>query len=253
MNRAYKAFTATYKLVYPQGVKETECAACRTLPHRLSADSTVEDIVRQLNALHAQSKASPTSAAPAHRGWGLLRSKQASDPRSASSLDLPVIAKQKSSSSFSSLRRGNSGSSKTAPATPISVTPTEEKTHEELTAMIDEKLQLSELQPSWQGDALGELVIGGSAFGHGLFELVFALLPWVSRSSTSANSAERRPKLRKTASWFGYSTGNRSTALKLLSVAAMGSDVHACAALSHKVPQSSPPGSSFASLCLLTY
>ena len=91
-----------------------------------------------------------------------------------------------------------------------------------MASMVDERLSLSHVRPNWVNDAVAQLVVGGSAFGHGLFELVFALLP---------------PKLRKLTSFFGYSYGNRSVALKLLSVSAMGTDVHA----------------SFASLVLLTY
>jgi hypothetical protein len=56
-------------------------------------------------------------------------------------------------------------------------------------------------------------IVSGGAFGHGLFELVFALMP---------------PKARKMFSWLGYGAGDRKRALKLLElIAATGTDIHA--------------------------
>lgn len=135
--------------------------------------STVEDIINGLNALHRQSQLMPPPSAT-HRSWGsLLKGK--SDPKSSSHLDLSsTLNKKKSSSSLERVI------SKTAPTTPQSTTPTEEKHAEEaeLTAQVAEKLKLVErVRPSWEGDEIAQLVVGGSAFGHGLFELVFALLP----------------------------------------------------------------------------
>lgn len=87
----------------------------------------------------------------------------------------------------------------------------------------------SAVRPLWADDKLATFVISGTAFGNGLFQLIFSMLP---------------TKLRKLIGWLGFGSaaasgeGDRASALALLSLSAETSDdVHA----------------SFSALVLVTY
>ena len=65
---------------------------------------------------------------------------------------------------------------------------------------IDDGADSGIYKAEWAASPVVSFIIGGGAFGHGLFELIFALLP---------------PKGRKLFSWLGYGAGNRKKALKV--------------------------------------
>lgn len=208
INRAYKMFGNIYKIVFPVPVAESDSLAT---------------IFTTLNATYAANLRKATlnpSEKPVSSflGWG--SSKKRSDLSnlrpSSSTTALPSIEKLNLSVPEPS---GSVPSSR--PASRSSSVEPEPGTRAKTSTLISEDGKPVPT-PLWEGDGLSTLVISGASFGTGLFALIFSILP---------------PKLRKLISWIGFSNSNRAVALKLLTVASGGDDVHAY----------------FASLALLTF
>ena len=220
LNRSYKLYSAAAKAILPE-VRE---------------DDTVDTIIGRLNAMAIEAALKPAQhSEPAPSKWGISRLFGSAEVARSHSVD-PSSASVKSLSIASPLpkKRGAHSllaSSNVAASAPV--TPNRSESPEPLAKGIGGPATpvvstSSTSDPSWRDDDLAQLAIGGSAFGHGLFELVFAMMP---------------PKLRKVTSWFGCtcgvlalptyadSSGNRKTGLKLLAVAAAGTDLHACVGL----------------------
>ncbi|GAA98672.1 uncharacterized protein L969DRAFT_50616 [Mixia osmundae IAM 14324] len=184
LQRCHSLFEKSFKQIYPDTVTDKDSAA--------TINRVLED--KYATAADARAKGAPTMSRQSS-SWSLFKRSEsaASTPNSVKNGKVPAKDLQKS---LAQLKLGSSAS-------------------------VD-KIQTPTAGTIWQ-DEMASLVISGALFGHGLFELVFALLP---------------PKVRKVTSFVGFSNGNRRKALTLLEVPAIqGSDIHA----------------SFASLALLTY
>ena len=182
-----------------------------------------DQIITRLNAMSLEAALRPnvqhSEPAPSRWGLGRLWGETAKPSRSSSMDPLPKLDKLHVVAPVA--KRSSAGSSTsglgpaTAPATPDRTASPEPIFQSALgtPSLAPRSANASAAIPSWRGDDMAELVIGGSAFGAGLFELVFAMMP---------------PKAKRAMSWFGYAAGSRKTGLKLLAVAAAGTDVHAC-------------------------
>lgn len=198
LNSSFKYFTTIYKAVFPQDVKP---------------DATVQSIIDQLNERYKAATLSSSLLATSHNRATMGKLKSMA-PKGFSSTTPDLLASGKNganqpglSSSSSSIPASTAGSVGTA-------SPPNEVASDSTTDMYN---------AAWTASPIVSFIVSGGAFGHGLFELVFALLP---------------PKGRKLFSWLGYGTGDRRKALKLLEVTARtGSDIHA----------------SFAALTLVSY
>ena len=198
-------------------------AAAKAVLPEIKDGETVDQIIDRLNAMSLEAALRPSTyhSEPAPSKWGLGRlwGETAKPARAASTEPLPKLHHLHIASPVA--KRSSAGSSKggngpaTAPATPDRTASPEPIVGSDLgtPSLVPRSADTSASIPSWRGDDMAELVVGGSAFGAGLFELVFAMMP---------------PKAKRAMSWFGYAAGSRKTGLKLLAVAAAGTDVHAC-------------------------
>ncbi|SCV72008.1 BQ2448_4702 [Microbotryum intermedium] len=241
LNRAYKGFKSLYTVVFPDGVSESD--SLESIFTKLNSNYLAKTEGPQTPSTSGRltpngastptSAATPTSSTPSSPSlsffgsWGRKRL----DPNTAANALAPSNLLRHSSSAvtlpsqISKLGITDEKPNITiATSTPGSKLASRSASFENLKGQrIEQGVDGSHPAPLWKDDPITSLVIGGAAFGYGLFGLIFSLLP---------------PKLRKLISWFGFGNSNRSAALKLLTVAAStGNDTHAA----------------FASLTLLTF
>lgn len=188
LNSAYKHFTSIYKAVFPKDISSTA-----------SVSSIIADLNHRYETAllsHAMKQASIKEAASSKSSWG-FRLRGASVPAKVhSAIDLPGLGKSSRSRVTSmdgkniSATLPNSAASSTRVITPPS----------ELENTSNEIVSNSIPKPAWSESPVTSFVVSGGAFGHAIFELIFALMP---------------PKARKMFSWLGYGTGDRKKALKV--------------------------------------
>lgn len=219
LNSAFKHFTTIYKAVFPKEITSTA-----------SVSSIIADLNHRYESTllsHAMQQASLKEATNTKSGWGFRLRGPSMPAKIHSAVDLPGLSKSSKSKVASVNGTGSiaSGSTSAAASLPNSagsstrvITPPSD-----LENASNEIVSNSIPKPAWTESPVTSFVVSGGAFGHAIFELVFALMP---------------PKARKMFSWLGYGSGDRKKALKLLEVAALtGTDVHG----------------SFASLALVSY
>ncbi|SCZ88505.1 BZ3500_MvSof-1268-A1-R1_Chr2-1g04454 [Microbotryum saponariae] len=242
LNRAYKGFKSLYTVgLVSEAVSEsdsleyiftklnsnylakTQGAQTSSTPGRLTPNGASTPT----SATTPASSTSSSSSLSFFGSWGRKRA----DPNAAAIVDVPSNLLRHSSSAVTLPSQiSKLGITEEKPnikittSTPASNLASRSASFENLKGQrIEQGVDGSHPAPLWKDDPITSLVIGGAAFGYGLFGLIFSLLP---------------PKLRKLISWFGFGNSNRSAALKLLTVAAStGNDTHAA----------------FASLTLLTF
>ncbi|GAA5850339.1 hypothetical protein JCM8547_001838 [Rhodosporidiobolus lusitaniae] len=198
LNAAYKTFSSTFKVVFPEGVSEQE---------------TLHDIFTKLNAHYLKQTTSsslgvpePSSGGGFFSSWGRKKGSAVANLRHASSSS--ALASISSTSSVSAIPPSASEPPTTVPSASPSVT--------DLAQQVDGKLSLGDEgtfpEPLWKDDPLTTMIISSASLGSGLFGLIFSMMP---------------PRMIKLVSWFGFTSASRPVALKLLTVAAStGNDVH---------------------------
>ncbi|GAA6042126.1 hypothetical protein JCM8097_003120 [Rhodosporidiobolus ruineniae] len=206
MNKSYKIFQASFKTVFPEGVGE---------------DESLDSIVSKLNAHYHQQTTNPSLAVPESSGgffssWGRRKGAAAS----------PALRHAASSTTLSSTAPLVSSTSHPSASEPPTALPSADPSMDDLSKNVKAKVSLVENKEHpemlWKDDTITSLIISGTAFGCGMFGLIFSSLP---------------PKMRKVISWVGFTNSSRPIALKLLTVSASCDDIHGC----------------FASLTLITF
>lgn len=190
MSRAHKAFSAAYKVVFPQELE----AASKGSPDVLSSDP--RPLLEGLNALyssaalHAQDplRSLPHSNASSH--WvlaGIGKRLGYGPPRTHSSPALAALAHRQHHH----------------PSHPTAAEPTGYHTAPASGAVTPLPV---DLKPKWQDDDLATLVIGATAFGNGIFGLILSVLP---------------SKAKKLMGWVGFGGGlGRRESARVLMLAA---------------------------------
>lgn len=213
LNSAFKHFTSIYKAVFPSDISSTASVSSiiADLNHRYTTSQLSHAM--KLASIEKQQQEKATSS-----GWG-FRLRGASVPaKTQSAADLQALNSGKSTRSrMSSLTSssnkheasantaagGGGGVNGSAISLPNSagsslrvITPP----NDELEQNSNEIVSNSFPKPEWTQNPITSFVVSGGAFGHAIFELVFALMP---------------PKARKMFSWLGYGSGDRKKALKV--------------------------------------
>lgn len=211
LNSAFKHFTSIYKAVFPSDISSTASVSSiiADLNHRYTTCQLSHAM--KLASIEKQQQEKATSSS----GWG-FRLRGASVPsKTHSAADLQALSNAGKSSTRSRMSSLTSSSHKnevaattgagngSAISLPNSagsslrvITPP----NDELEQNSNEIVSNSFPKPEWTQNPITSFVVSGGAFGHAIFELVFALMP---------------PKARKMFSWLGYGSGDRKKALKV--------------------------------------
>lgn len=196
LNSAFKHFTSIYKAVFPKEITSTA-----------SVSSIIADLNHRYETAllsHAMKQASVKEAASSKSGWG-FRLRGASVPGKVhSAVDLPGLSKSSRSrvTSMNGTDTLSGGAASAGTSLPNSAGSSVRiaSPPSELENTSNEIVSNSIPKPIWTESPVTSFVVSGGAFGHALFELVFALMP---------------PKARKMFSWLGYGSGDRKKALKV--------------------------------------
>lgn len=189
LNSAFKHFTSIYKAVFPNDI---------------SSSASVSSIIADLNhryetahLSHAMKEASLKKES-GKSAFGFRIRGTSVPSKTSSAADLPALSVQQQRARVTSMNGADAsislpnsaGSSTRGPPSPPA----------ELQNASGEIVSNSIPQPEWIQSPVTSFVVSGGAFGHAIFELVFALMP---------------PKARKMFSWLGYGSGDRKKALKV--------------------------------------